>query len=98
MNMLKKVSAIQIFLQKIMPSHPSWTVVDHWPDDLYAIGIANIKNIKRLVYVSVFNKKEGFYDYQCEEPGKGDDFTTIDSKENVDEKELINVVYRHLID
>lgn len=98
MTNLEKVSAILSIVQEILAANKDWVIVDHWPDDLSAIGIAHKNNERRLVYISSFNKKAGLFDYQCEEPNGNDiaDYTTIDSGEDVNKESLIEIITRHL--
>ena len=70
----------------------SFQLVDHWDADLFAIGIASIKDARRLVYVSTFNKASGTFAYDCEEPDGG----SVQKNEHADFVELLQIVKRHL--
>ena len=75
-----------------------WTVVDHWEADTCAIGLARPSDLRRLVYVSTFNKAAGRYDYECELPSGPEDteYESTDRREDVTYDELVKALERHL--
>jgi hypothetical protein len=44
----------------------AFQLVDHWDADLFAIGLASVRDAARLVYVSTFRKPAGTVAYECE--------------------------------
>jgi hypothetical protein len=74
-----------------------WVVVDHWPADRTAIGIAAKHAPLRLVYVSVFDAPEGTFDYECEVPSGPQpvDYETGASGQGVTLGELEAILVQH---
>jgi hypothetical protein len=70
----------------------SFQLVDHWDADLFAVGIASVREQRLLVYVSTYGKDSGLFAYDCEEP----DAQSVGKSEQVDLAELVRVVERHL--
>ena len=70
----------------------SFQLVDHWDADLFAVGIASVKDERRLVYVSTFKKAPGLFAYDCEDPDSG----SLEKGDHADLEELLRVLKRHL--
>ncbi|MEM7052742.1 MAG: hypothetical protein AAF604_23965 [Acidobacteriota bacterium] len=75
-----------------------WIVVDHWVDDVCALGIARRDAPRVLVYVSSGATPAGRFDYQCEVPNgpEPEDFQTVASGEEVAFEELLEALEKHL--
>jgi hypothetical protein len=75
-----------------------WVLVDHWPADRCAIGIASERDRRRLVYVSTYGKEPGRFAYDCEAPCGPDvtDFRSVDARQDASLPELLAVIERHL--
>jgi hypothetical protein len=93
-----KDPAIQELLMKLDLQQRCWIAVDHWEADLCAIGIAAKSQPRRLVYVSVYDKDEGNYDYECESPtgNAPGEYIVTARGENVDFERLLRVLEAHL--
>jgi hypothetical protein len=96
--MTPKDASLQAFLARLELDDRGWIVVDHWPADHAAVGIAAKGDPRRLVYVSVFDNAEGFYDYECEEPRgpSPDDYNTTAAGQHVTFDILLSILIRHL--
>ncbi|KYF74646.1 hypothetical protein BE15_05160 [Sorangium cellulosum] len=75
-----------------------WSIVDHWEGDTCAIGIARASELRRLVYVSTFDKECDKYDYECELASgpAATDYATTGRGEGVTYDELLEVLIKHL--
>ena len=74
-------------------------IVDHWKDDLAAIGIGSPYNNKILAYISTCGNEKGFYDIHLELPPSGDDdFPYEDAGQfnSVNFEQLVEIVCNHL--
>jgi hypothetical protein len=60
---LPKVDAIEELLARLSIQERGWVVVDHWEADRCATGIASVRDSRRLVYVSVFERLPDRYAY-----------------------------------
>ncbi|MCB0921723.1 MAG: hypothetical protein KDC08_07910 [Actinobacteria bacterium] len=78
--------------------HDAFAVVDHWPADLSAVGVAQPHDHRYLVYISTLQEKEGRYAFQLERPAIDQDLP-FDADPMVDAatyEELVREVRRHL--
>ena len=96
--MTRKEERITELLAALGIERRGWTVVDHWEADMCAIGLARPSDLRRLVYISTFNKADGRYDYECELPfgPKDTDYESADRREDVTYEELVKALERHL--
>lgn len=72
-----------------------FVIVDHWPTDLTATGIARVDDERHLVYISLVND---IISFECERPPTSPDFP-YDSDAmvtNADYKDLLLAVQTHL--
>ncbi len=77
----------------------AFAVVDHWPADLMAVGIARRSDPGYLVYVSTLGCEPDCYHVELELPPKpNDDFPYTPAGEfaSVDYAALLEIVKRHL--
>ena len=95
---MHKDNRILALLHRLEVEERGWMVVDHWQADLCAIGIAANDNPRKLVYISVYDKLEGLYDYECEAPdGQSDEeYKVVCSGQNAALDELLAVMNAHL--
>ena len=96
--MKTKAIAVRQLFESLDMHELGWQIVDHWEGDLTAIGVASRKEPRRLVYISVFDKADGLYDFECEEPSgpELDSYLTVNSGENVTSQELLKAMGHHL--
>lgn len=95
---MRKCLAIQALLDRLdLPGH-GWGAVDHWEADDCAVGIAHEGAPRRLVYVSMFEKRADRYAFECEVPAGPDetDYDVIESAEDVTYNDLQRVIEAHL--
>lgn len=71
-------------------------LVDHWDADLFAVGVASVKDERRLVYVSTYRKRRGMFDYDCEEADIHGESRSVLRSKDVKIDELVRVVGDHL--
>lgn len=95
---MKKDQTVKSLIEHLDLPRRGWTVVDHWEADLCAIGVASLRNTRRLVYVSTFGTEDGRFDYQCEVASGAsvDEYRITRSGNNVSLRELIEVMEEHL--
>jgi hypothetical protein len=74
-----------------------WVIVDHWSDDLCAIGFAPRAHPRHLIYVSTYDKEAGRYFYECETPGGAEptDYVARATGERVDFETLLAAMDQH---
>jgi hypothetical protein len=97
----KKDDAILAALSSLRASlgDGSFVVVDHWPDDPCAIGIASTKDPSRLVYVASTDSTPGLYYAAVEfppSPGSELPYAPGPSRVGVRLSELASLVADHL--
>jgi len=97
--MMIKDKTINDFLIRLNLAERGWIIVDHWEADICAIGIAHRNSPRRLLYISTFNKKPGFYDYECESPSlvNSDDYETIAKKTDANFNEVLKAAEQYLV-
>lgn len=95
-----KDKSINEFIKRLQQEigNKNWVIADHWDSDLFAIGIAQEKDPRLLVYVSTYGRSLYRYDYECEIP---DDeaaigYRSVSKGENVDFKEVVSVLKKHI--
>jgi hypothetical protein len=96
--MTSKNLQLQRLMDQLELETRGWDVADHWPADNTGVGIAAKSDPRRLVYISVFNKSNGYYDYECEEP-RGptrEGYATTATGHDVTVDELLSVLVLHL--
>jgi len=93
-----KLLAIEQLLAHLELARRGWVVQDHWEGDQAAIGIAAGADRSRLVYVSVYGKEHGKYDFECEfaPTAEGEAYRTGSRGEDVEMDELLRVLAAHL--
>jgi len=96
--MTSKDKSIQRLLRDLPLEARSWVTVDHWDDDLLAVGIARRDEPRRLVYVSTRKAARGRYYYECEVPTGPDptDYQVTDEGDDVDFDTLLRAMTKHL--
>lgn len=96
--MSEKHPSIRLLLSSLSMQANRWIVIDHWSDDLCAIGIACENCPRRLVYVSTYGKDDEKYDFVCEIPNgpNPEDYLVSDEGENVTRDVLGSVIEKHL--
>jgi hypothetical protein len=96
---LRKHGSIWKFLGQLSKRLDSeqFRVIDHWDSDLYAIGVAAISDLGRLVYVCTFARPPGTYTYECEIPA-GHDAAPITTERGLAGSldEIAAIIRRHL--
>jgi hypothetical protein len=94
----QKDKSIRDLVARLRLDSRGWQVVDHWEADLCAIGVAAVRDPRRLVYISTFSRAPGRYDYECEmsDGPNADEYKTTASGESVDYGTLIKVMEAHL--
>lgn len=98
-----KDKTIQDVVEKLfkLPGSEQFQVIDHWEGDLMAIGICSKKDKDNLVYISTYNKKDGFYDLHLELPSldSSKDIPYVDGGhfKSVNFDRLVEIVKKHLI-
>ena len=95
---INKDESINCLLKNINLKEHGWKVVDHWDGDQCAIGIANTKKPRYLVYISTFGKDKGRYDYECETPTGSEptEYITSEKGEDVNFDEILIALQKHL--
>ena len=95
---LNKHESINRLVDKLLQRNRQWRVVDNWEADNYAVGICGKEDVRRLVYVSTYNRDEDHYDYECEAPSGPDpkDYEVLAHGENVDYETLFAAIETHL--
>lgn len=76
----------------------AFAVVDHWPDDLMAVGIARPSDPGYLVYISTLGCAADCYYVELELPPKPNDdlpYTPAGEFASVDYAALLEIVKRH---
>jgi hypothetical protein len=75
-----------------------FTVVDHWPDDLCAIGVARRDDPATLVYISTYPPEEGKLAYECERASTEPDqpYRSEGVVEDATYEQLVRAVREHL--
>lgn len=93
-----KNKSIRDLVARLRLGSRGWQVVDHWEADQCAIGVAAIRDPRRLVYISAFSRAAGRYDYECEMSVglNADEYKTTASGEDVDYDTLVKVMETHL--
>ncbi|WP_437876220.1 hypothetical protein [Sorangium sp. So ce513] len=96
--MMAKDDRIIELLDSLDLQRRGWLVVDHWEADTCAIGIARASEPRRLVYVGIFGKEYGRYDYECELPSGPavTDYVATGRGDGVTYDELLEVLMKHL--
>jgi hypothetical protein len=78
----------------------SFMVIDHWPDDPHAVGVASPLNEHILAYISVSSGSDEPYFVSLEHPPSGewsDHLYTPEEDRNICElDELVEIVAKHL--
>lgn len=81
----------------------SFRVVDHWPADLCAIGLASIGNPRQLAYISTYHAPSGArfqgYFLELETPGDTDeisDYKVAATHEGLGYRQLRELLVGHL--
>lgn len=93
-----KDERIQWLIARLALAARGWIIVDHWEADLCATGIASTNDPARLVYVSVFDKADGLFDYETEFAPRSESelYSPGDGGVDVSFDELLLVIERHL--
>lgn len=94
--MIKDPRIISLLNRLDLPSR-GWEVVDHWDADLEAIGIRS-ESGGRLVYVSVFDRAEGRFYFECERATgpNSENYEVVASLEDASFDELLRAMEAHL--
>jgi hypothetical protein len=75
----------------------TWTVIDHWDADRFAVGVAKKTNPKLLVYVSTHEQAEGRFCFECEVQADRDDseYRVVRKEVGVDVDSLVSAILAH---
>ena len=76
----------------------AFVLVDHWEDDLAAVGIARADNERVLAYISTYGLAPGRYYLELETPGPSADTTdyhVVQRSESMDYEALCRAVAKH---
>jgi hypothetical protein len=97
-SIMRKDTSIWTLVAKLAATvgGDSFQLVDHWDADLFAVGIADVSDDRRLVYVSTFGKPSGFLAYDCEEPSADLVGRSVAKSEMADFFEFLRVVEWHI--
>ena len=100
-RVLKKGPAILNVLGRLADhlGPETFDIVDHWDDDRTAVGIANPREHRILVYISTFGTPDGRYAVELEapsEPGRNLPYRITSSRSGLNFEQLVAVVRRHL--
>ena len=95
---MNKDPSIVSLLERLDLTKRGWVTVDHWDSDLMAIGIARPNEPRRLIYVSIFDKPDERFYFECEEQAGSDEaeFRTGKSSEDATFDELLSAAVEHL--
>ena len=95
--MVKDQSIVEL-LTMLRLDERGWQVVDHWEADLMAVGVADRRAPRRLVYVSTLGLAPGRYYYQCEkENGQNiENYIVVGEDEDIGYQALVKVLEAHL--
>src|SRR6266545_2033929 len=76
----------------------SWSLVDHWEADSFAIGITQTAKPSRILYISAFGRQRGRFYYEVETSTKRSRTgSRVDvRRENATYKEVLAALTRHL--
>lgn len=77
--------------------HDIYVIEDDWEGDLCAIGIANPRDLRLVVYVSTYELPDGRFYFECETrsaPGS-DKYEVTNKEENVSFEELLSAIRSH---
>lgn len=94
---MNKDPRIHNLLSRLDLSRRGWQVADHWDADMEAIGIRSMSE-ERLVYVSVFDRAEGRFYFECERAigPNPEDYEVVASSEDASFDELLRAMEAHL--
>jgi len=95
---LPKDESILRFLNAIELKSRGWIIVDHWPADRFAIGIARNNETEKLGYISTWRKPPGHYYVELEGPaipGSLDSMTEA-KVDDCDLPQAISLLEKHL--
>jgi hypothetical protein len=94
----QKDPEIQRLISRLALGVRGWKVVDYWEADDCAVGIEAGHAPRRVVYVSVYGRRPGRYDYSCEVPtgAAEDQYETIAEGSDVDFDTLRGIIEVHL--
>lgn len=95
---MNKDASILSMVDRLDLERRGWVIVDHWDSDQMALGIARTNDLRRLVYVSTFNRPGGQYYFECEEPAGTDEteFRVSTSRGHASFEELLSALEQHL--
>jgi hypothetical protein len=94
---MNKAPPILALIARLPLEARGWVIVDHWSDDLCAIGFAPRAHPRHLIYVSTYDKEAGRYFYECETPSGAEptDYVASASGEGVDLDTLLAAMEEH---
>lgn len=94
---LEKDGKIIMLLSRLQIAQHGLEVIDHWEADQCAIGVRSSQSPGRLVYISVFNKPKGLYDFECEVENSAANlgYDVVDAGRSVPFDILVAAIERH---
>lgn len=99
-NNLKKDESIKCIIANLTEKlgENYFDIVDHWKDDLCAIGISSPSNNEVLVYIATSGNVKGYYDVHLELPPETNDafpYKSVGEYSGVNIDKLIEIIHNH---